>query len=131
MLKKNLETFVNFDNRQVSVTELLAIKQQLVHRKLLLSKLRSQAQEANVKVEENQRQIQTNIEKTNGSLQDRQALELLNAVSIISYNDTSVASTIQTLQEQNEYLEKEVDFALSEINIATFITVDNVNLSSV
>ena len=79
----------------------------------------------------NQRQIQTNIEKTNGSLQDRQALELLNAVSIISYNDTSVATTIQTLQEQNEYLEKEVDFALSEINIATFITVDNVNLSSV
>ncbi len=71
------------------------------------------------------------MEKTNGSLQDRQALESLNAISIISYNDTSVATTIQTLQEQNEYLEKEVDFALSEINIATFITVDNVNLSSV
>ena len=110
---------------------MLAIKQQLTHRKLLLTKLRSQAQEANAKVEDNQRQIQTNMEKTNGSLQDRQALESLNAISIISYNDTSVATTIQTLQEQNEYLEKEVDFALSEINIATFITVDNVNLSSV
>lgn len=129
--QKNLETFVSFDSRQISVTELLAIKQQLTHRRLLLAKLRSQAQDANTKVEDNQRQIQTNMEKTNGSLQDRQALESLNAISIISYNDTSVATTIQTLQEQNEYLEKEVDFALSEINIATFITVDNVNLSSV
>ncbi len=121
---KNLETKVQFGGKEYFITEVLAIKTQLSNRKQFLQKLRMQAQEANSKVEQAHKEILAVAERLGSNESERTNLEAMNGINIINYNDTSIATVIQNLQDENEFLEKEIDFVLSEINVSTMITVD-------
>ena len=123
---KNLETKVQFDGREVSITELLAIKATLSQRQQYLNAVRQQSQRANLVAEKQQQENN----RTVGSATNADAatvlkqLEQLNAVEVITANKESAAMKIQRLQEQNEFLVNELDYTLSEINLSTYIDID-------
>ena len=56
---KNLETKVQFDGREVSITELLAIKATLSQRQQYLNAVRQQSQRANLVAEKQQQENKT------------------------------------------------------------------------
>ena len=124
---KNLETKVQFDGREVSITELLAIKSTLSQRKLYLASVRQQAQRANTQAEraaqEIQRQVSV-IQNPSDAVAMQKQLEQLNGVEVITGGKASAAETIARLQEQNEFLINELDYTLSEINLSTSIDID-------
>ena len=124
---KNLETKVQFDGREVSITELLAIKSTLSQRKQYLTSVRQQAQRANTQAEraaqEIQRQVSV-IQNPSDAVAMQKQLEQLNGVEVITGGKASAAETIARLQEQNEFLINELDYTLSEINLSTTIDID-------
>ena len=123
---KNLETKVTFDGREVSVTELLAIKSTLSQRQHYLTAVRQQAQRANLLAEKQQQENNRTVGSATGTdaATVLRQLELLNAVEAITASKDSAATVIQRLQEQNEFLINEVDYTLSEINLSTYIDLD-------
>ena len=123
---KNLETKVQFDGREVSVTELLAIKSTLSQRQQYLNAVRQQSQRANLVAEKQQQENNRTVGSATGSdaATVLKQLEQLNAVEVITANKESAAMKIQRLQEQNEFLVNELDYTLSEINLSTYIDID-------
>ena len=123
---KNLETKVQFDGREVSVTELLAIKATLSQRQQYLNAVRQQSQRANLVVEKQQQENNRTVGSATGAdaATVLKQLEQLNAVEVITANKESSAMKIQRLQEQNEFLVNELDYTLSEINLSTYIDID-------
>ena len=123
---KNLETKVQFDGREVSVTELLAIKSTLSQRQQYLNTVRQQSQRANLVAEKQQQENNRTVGSATGAdaATVLKQLEQLNAVEVITANKESAAMKIQRLQEQNEFLVNELDYTLSEINLSTYIDID-------
>ena len=123
---KNLETKVQFDGREVSITELLAIKATLSQRQQYLNAVRQQSQRANLVAEKQQQENNRTVGSATGAdaATVLKQLEQLNAVEIITANKESAAMKIQRLQEQNEFLVNELDYTLSEINLSTYIDID-------
>lgn len=123
---KNLETKVQFDGREVSVTELLAIKATLSQRQQYLNAVRQQSQRANLVAEKQQQENNRTVGSATGAdaATVLKQLEQLNAVEVITANKESAAMKIQRLQEQNEFLVNELDYTLSEINLSTYIDID-------
>ena len=123
---KNLETKVQFDGREVSVTELLAIKSTLSQRQQYLNTVRQQSQRSNLVAEKQQQENNRTVGSATGTdaATVLKQLEQLNAVEIITANKESAAMKIQRLQEQNEFLVNELDYTLSEINLSTYIDID-------
>ena len=123
---KNLETKVQFDGREVSITELLAIKATLSQRQQYLNAVRQQSQRANLVAEKQQQENNRTIGSATGAdaATVLKQLEQLNAVEVITANKESAAMKIQRLQEQNEFLVNELDYTLSEINLSTYIDID-------
>ena len=123
---KNLETKVQFDGREVSVTELLAIKSTLSQRQQYLNTVRQQSQRSNLIAEKQQQENNRTVGSATGSdaATVLKQLEQLNAVEVITANKESAAMKIQRLQEQNEFLVNELDYTLSEINLSTYIDID-------
>ena len=123
---KNLETKVQFDGREVSVTELLAIKSTLSQRQQYLNAVRQQSQRANLVAEKQQQENNRTVGSATGAdaATVLKQLEQLNAVEVITANKESAAMKIQRLQEQNEFLVNELDYTLSEINLSTYIDID-------
>ena len=123
---KNLETKVQFDGREVSVTELLAIKSTLSQRQQYLNTVRQQSQRSNLVAEKQQQENNRTVGSVTGSdaATVLKQLEQLNAVEVITANKESAAMKIQRLQEQNEFLVNELDYTLSEINLSTYIDID-------
>ena len=123
---KNLETKVQFDGREVSVTELLAIKSTLSQRQQYLNTVRQQSQRSNLVAEKQQQENNRTVGSATGSdaATVLKQLEQLNAVEVITANKESAAMKIQRLQEQNEFLVNELDYTLSEINLSTYIDID-------
>lgn len=123
---KNLETKVTFDGREVSITELLAIKSTLSQRQQYLNSVRQQSQRANLVAEKQQQENNRQVGATTGTdaATVLKQLEQLNAVEVITANKDSAATKIQRLQEQNEFLVNELDYTLSEINLSTYIDID-------
>ena len=123
---KNLETKVQFDGREVSVTELLAIKATLSQRQQYLNAVRQQSQRANLVAEKQQQENNRTVGSATGAdaATVLKQLEQLNAVEVITANKESSAMKIQRLQEQNEFLVNELDYTLSEINLSTYIDID-------
>lgn len=123
---KNLETKVQFDGREVSVTELLAIKSTLSQRQQYLNTVRQQSQRSNLVAEKQQQENNRTVGSATGTdaATVLKQLEQLNAVEVITANKESAAMKIQRLQEQNEFLVNELDYTLSEINLSTYIDID-------
>ncbi len=123
---KNLETKVQFDGREVSITELLAIKATLSQRQQYLNAVRQQSQRANLVAEKQQQENNRTVGSATGAdaATVLKQLEQLNAVEVITANKESAAMKIQRLQEQNEFLVNELDYTLSEINLSTYIEID-------
>lgn len=123
---KNLETKVQFDGREVSITELLAIKATLSQRQQYLNAVRQQSQRANLVAEKQQQENNRTVGSATGAdaATVLKQLEQLNAVEVITANKESAAMKIQRLQEQNEFLVNELDYTLSEINLSTYIDID-------
>ena len=123
---KNLETKVQFDGREVSVTELLAIKSTLSQRQQYLNTVRQQSQRSNLIAEKQQQENNRTVGSATGAdaATVLKQLEQLNAVEVITANKESAAMKIQRLQEQNEFLVNELDYTLSEINLSTYIDID-------
>lgn len=123
---KNLETKVQFDGREVSITELLAIKATLSQRQQYLNAVRQQSQRANLVAEKQQQENNRTVGSATGAdaATVLKQLEQLNAVEVITANKESAAMKIQRLQEQNEFLLNELDYTLSEINLSTYIDID-------
>lgn len=123
---KNLETKVTFDGKEISVTELLAIKSTLSQRQHYLTAVRQQAQRANLLAEKQQQENNRTVGSTTGTdaATVLRQLEMLNAIEAITANKDSAATKIQQIQEQNEFLINEVDYTLSEINLSTYIDLD-------
>ena len=123
---KNLETKVQFDGREVSITELLAIKATLSQRQQYLNTVRQQSQRANLVAEKQQQENNRTVGSATGTdaATVLKQLEQLNAVEVITANKESAAMKIQRLQEQNEFLVNELDYTLSEINLSTYIDID-------
>lgn len=123
---KNLETKVQFDGREVSITELLAIKSTLSQRQQYLNTVRQQSQRSNLVAEKQQQENNRTVGSATGSdaATVLKQLEQLNAVEVITANKESAAMKIQRLQEQNEFLVNELDYTLSEINLSTYIDID-------
>ena len=123
---KNLETKVQFDGREVSVTELLAIKSTLSQRQQYLNTVRQQSQRSNLVAEKQQQENNRTVGSATGAdaATVLKQLEQLNAVEVITANKESAAMKIQRLQEQNEFLVNELDYTLSEINLSTYIDID-------
>lgn len=124
---KNLETKVQFDGREVSITELLAIKATLSQRQQYLNAVRQQSQRANLVAEKQQQENNRQVGTATGldAVTVLKQLEQLNAVEVITANKESAAMKIQRLQEQNEFLVNELDYTLSEINLSTYIDIDS------
>ena len=124
---KNLETKVQFDGREVSITELLAIKATLSQRQQYLNAVRQQSQRANLVAEKQQQENNRTVGSATGAdaATVLKQLEQLNAVEVITANKESAAMKIQRLQEQNEFLVNELDYTLSEINLSTYIDIDS------
>ena len=123
---KNLETKVQFDGREVSITELLAIKATLSQRQQYLNAVRQQSQRANLVAEKQQQENNRTVGSATGAdaATVLKQLEQLNAVEVITANKESAAMKIQRLQEQNEFLVNELDYTLSKINLSTYIDID-------
>lgn len=123
---KNLETKVQFDDREVSITELLAIKSTLSQRQQYLNTVRQQSQRSNLVAEKQQQENNRTVGSATGTdaATVLKQLEQLNAVEVITANKESAAMKIQRLQEQNEFLVNELDYTLSEINLSTYIDID-------
>lgn len=123
---KNLETKVQFDGREVSITELLAIKATLSQRQQYLNAVRQQSQRSNLVAEKQQQENNRTVGSATGAdaATVLKQLEQLNAVEVITANKESAAMKIQRLQEQNEFLVNELDYTLSEINLSTYIDID-------
>lgn len=124
---KNLETKVNFSGREVSVTELLAIKSTLSQRKHYLTAVRNQSTRANNLVEQKQQDYQrqvSNVQTSSESIALQKQFENFNIVEIITANKESAAAKLKRLQDENEFLINELDYTLSEINLSTFINID-------
>ena len=123
---KNLETKVQFEGREVSITELLAIKATLSQRQQYLNAVRQQSQRANLVAEKQQQENNRTVGSATGAdaATVLKQLEQLNAVEVITANKESAAMKIQRLQEQNEFLVNELDYTLSEINLSTYIDID-------
>ena len=124
---KNLETKVQFDGREVSITELLAIKATLSQRQQYLNAVRQQSQRANLVAEKQQQENNRTVGSATGAdaATVLKQLEQLNAVEVITANKETAAMKIQRLQEQNEFLVNELDYTLSEINLSTYIDIDS------
>lgn len=127
IMAKNLETFVSFDGRRVSITELLAIKSTLPLRKEYVNRLRVQLMAGNNLADRAQQEILTSI-KNDSSITDpvsqQRRLEDLSGIRLITGNSESVAEKIKKLEEQNEFLADEIDTILSETNLSTMIELD-------
>ena len=127
IMAKNLETFVKFDGREVSITELLAIKSTLDLRQEYVSRLRSQLNAANNAAERNQQDILSQVKSESGvdAAVFQKQLEDLNAISLVTGNGASVAEKIKELEEQNDFLKEEIDIILSETNLSTMIELED------
>ena len=124
---KNLETKVQFGGREVSITELLAIKSTLSQRKQYAASLRNQIQRANLAVESRQSDIQrqvSTISNPTDAITVQKQIEQMNALELVTSNKESAAAKLQRIQDQNEFLLHELDYTLSEINLSTMITID-------
>lgn len=124
---KNLETKVQFGGREVSITELLAIKSTLAQRKQYAASLRNQIQRANMAVESRQSDIQrqvSTISNPTDAITVQKQIEQMNALELVTSNKESAAAKMQRIQDQNEFLLNELDYTLSEINLSTMITID-------
>ena len=125
--KKNLETFVTFSNKQVSITELLAIKSTLEQRSAYLVKLNAQTNRAQLVAETADTSIMQQLEKVEANSREAvlKSLNSLQKVSIVSANSNkSVAERIAELREEINFITNEIDILLSETNISTLIEVD-------
>jgi len=125
--KKNLETFVSFNGKQVSITELLAIKTTLDIRMSYLSALVSQSTRAQAVADTAQTTIMQQLEKVEFHNRDAvlKNLNSLQKVSVISAaSNKSVAERIEDLRNEVNFLRNEIDIILSETNISTLIDVD-------
>lgn len=128
IMAKNLETFVQFDGRQVSITEMLAIKSTLPLRKEYVNRLRIQLNNANTLADRAQQEILTTVKNDTSvtdSVAQQRRLEELSGIRLITGNDQSVAEKIKKLEEQNEFLAEEIDTILSEINLSTLIEIED------
>ncbi len=125
--KKNLETFVSFNGKQVSITELLAIKTTLDIRMSYLSALVAQSTRAQGVADTAQTTIMQQLEKVEFHNRDAvlKNLNSLQKVSVISAaSNKSVAERIEDLRNEVNFLRNEIDIILSETNISTLIEVD-------
>jgi len=125
--KKNLETFVSFNGKQVSITELLAIKTTLDIRSSYLSTLSTQSNRAQGVAETAQTSIMQQLEKVEAHNRESvmKSLNSLQKVSIISASgNKSVADRIEDLRNEVIFLRNEIDILLSETNISTLVEVE-------
>ena len=125
--KKNLETFVTFNNKQVSIAELLAIKSTLEQRSDYLTKLGAQTNQAQRVAEIADTNIMQQLEKVEPNSREAvlKSLNSLQKVTIVSANSNkSVADRIEELRKEINFIHNEIDILLSETNIATLIEVD-------
>lgn len=125
--KKNLETFVSFNGKQVSITELLAIKTTLDIRMSYLSALVAQSTRAQGVADTAQTTIMQQLEKVEFHNRDAvlKNLNSLQKVSVISAaSNKSVAERIEDLRNEVNFLRNEIDIILSETNISTLIDVE-------
>lgn len=126
--KKNLETKVQFGGKEVSITELLAIKSTLSQRQQYLNSVRQQTQRANQLVERQQQEIAQQVATNTSSVGDvgnyQRQLEQLNSIELVAVGKESAAAKIQRLIEENEFLSNELDYTLSEVNLSTLLELD-------
>lgn len=120
---KNLETFVEFQGKKISITELLAIKQNISQYRLYTSRLRKQINEANSQAASADQDILnqlTNVPESNKA-NALQQLKNVQSVNIITSNNESPASKLSRLEEWVDFLTNEIDVILSETNLSTVI----------
>lgn len=119
---KNLETKINFKGREVSITEMLAIKSLTSYRKDYLYRLREQTTSAGRLIDLKNSEILSEVAKdTTNSVNLLNQLQALNGLSIVTPDNESPAKRIQKLEEENEFLINEIDILLSENNLITTI----------
>lgn len=124
--KKNLETKVNFLGKEVSVTELLAIKQTIGYRRSYVSVLRDQLLRANNQIETVNQTIEKQVSSYAGTdkLEYQKNLEALSGISLLTLNDKSLELKIKEMTDELDFLSAELDITLSEINLSTMIEID-------
>ena len=125
--KANLETIISFNGRNVSITELLAIKDTVSSRKDYLRSLRSQMNRVNLQVELIDKEISSKLvglTDPEAIKQVRDTLQSVDGVSLITANDISPEMFIKQLEDELNFLEYELDVTLSETNLSTFIEID-------
>lgn len=120
---KNLETLVDFKGRQVSITELLAIRSTLQLRTRYAAELGTQIRLSNNIAEKANQEISAQVSNSNDENKAlvEQQLQVSKGVNIITANDESAAEKLRKLREENDFLTNEIDAILSEVNIATTI----------
>lgn len=124
---KNLETKVSFLGKEVSITELLAIKQTKDLLRSHIISVRNQLTQQSRLISETESEIYSQVSKVDkSSAQDQEKLiRALTEIKLVTANPTlSPEAYLQALDEQEAFLNDEVDSLLSETNINTTIEVD-------
>lgn len=128
--KSNLETKVIFFDKEVSITELLAIKSTLTHRRQFINALKNQVKKASEVIHAEKQRIDSAFKFGDSTtsqvfkeqsqvLYDLQGLHLTTGVK-----NVNIAEFIEKMEAECNYLDQELDYKLSESNIITMIEVD-------
>lgn len=124
---KNLETKVSYLGKEVTITELLAIKQTQELLKSHINAVRQQLSSQSRLVSESESEIYSQVSKVEkGSAQDQEKLiRALAEIKLVTADSSlSAEAYLQSLEEQEAFLSDEVDSLLSETNINTTIEVN-------
>lgn len=133
IIKSNSDTLVNFNNKQITVSDCIEKKKSVESKKTLRDILKGQlvsidrsVKDANKKVEESlERVLQAQsigADKKSTSLDEFIALyRKMNCFDI--FDPIGVKTKIKEIEEEISKFESEIDFVLSESNAKTFIEI--------
>lgn len=134
VLRSNSETTVTLGSRMHTVAEVIDLKQSIGFRRDLLNKMRLQRSNTNTHLELQQASVRQKLDKlleiefgkdTKSNVGNVATIsESYLAANRVELKDPiGIDKEIEKLEEEIEYIDKEADLVLSEINAVTYITV--------
>ncbi len=134
VLKSNSETTVSLGSRTYTVAEVIDLKQSLPFKQNVLEKMRSQRSSTKSHLELQQAAVRQKLDRLLEIEFGKDTKSNVGNVATISdsylaanrvelKDPIGIDKEIQKLEEEIEYIDKEADLVLSEINAVTHITV--------
>lgn len=134
VLKSNLETTVNLGSRMYTVAEVIDLKQSIGFRRGLLDNMRLQRSNTKSHLESQQAVVRQKLDKlleiefgkdTKSNVGNVATISesYLTANRVELKDPIGIDKEIEKLEEEIEYIDKEADLVLSEINAVTHVTV--------